>query len=105
MTTVQAPHRLRFVASRFNQLKGLVAVPLGAALLVDALLAIRSPYHSVISTPLQALVLAAGFLASLLIYRYYQRTFGRVRQAPAMANRDIRPAWSSPPSAWSGSGS
>ncbi|HKE99147.1 MAG TPA: hypothetical protein VKG45_09485 [Actinomycetes bacterium] len=89
---MQDPQRLRFVASRFNHLQGLVAVPPGAALAINALLAIRSPGHSVLSTPLQALVLAVGLLAGLAFIPYYRRTFGQVHPAPWTRTRDARAA-------------
>jgi hypothetical protein len=87
---MQNPRKLRFVASRFNQLQGLGWVPFGAAWIINAVLATRTPRHSIISTPLQLLVFVGAVLVSLPIYRYYKHTFGRVRQAPPMMNRDIR---------------
>lgn len=73
------PQRLRVVASCFNQLQGLVWVPFGAAWILNAVLATHTPYHGIIATPLQALVLIAAVLVSLPIawyYRFLQRLTG-----------------------------
>ena len=85
-TTVQNPQRLRFVASRYNQLQGLTLIPLGIATILSAVMT-RDPQDP-FPTLLYLLLWVGAGVAGLLISWYYRRTFGRVRVSSTL-DRDM----------------